>query len=142
MDQPCLEDQLCFKLYAVSRLITSKYRPVLESLDLTYPQYLVMLILWKERQISVKELGLRLYLDSGTLTPLLKRLEQKGRIRREKNTADERSLIIRPTAAGEQLRQEATRIPETLGHRLSLETIQQELLKTQLDQLLKRLTIS
>jgi len=77
MDQLCLENQVCFKLYAISRQVTSLYRPVLDQLDMTYPQYLVMLVLWKEKTITVKELGHRLYLDSGTLTPLLKRLEQK-----------------------------------------------------------------
>ena len=91
MDKLCLENQMCFKLYALSRQFTARYRPVLEKLDMTYPQYLVMLVLWKEKSITVKELGNRLYLDSGTLTPLLKRLEQKGLLSRQRDAADERN---------------------------------------------------
>ncbi len=78
MKSPKLENQLCFALYALSRQVISLYRPILEKMDLTYPQYLVMLLLWEQKQVSVKDLGARLWLDSGTLTPLLKRLEQKG----------------------------------------------------------------
>src|SRR6218665_1674608 len=105
MDNLCLENQLCFKLYAISRQVTNRYRPVLDALDITYPQYLVMLVLWEEKSITVKELGFRLYLDSGTLTPLLKRLEQKKFLSRQRDAADERSVIIALSAEGKKLQQ-------------------------------------
>ncbi len=85
-----LDNQLCFPLYALSRQITNIYRPMLEKLGLTYPQYLVMMVLWEEKTASVKSLGERLWLDSGTLTPLLKRMEASGLIRRERSSDDER----------------------------------------------------
>jgi len=139
MDKLCLEDQLCFKLYAISRQITGAYRPVLENLDITYPQYLVMLVLWKENEITVKELGKRLYLDSGTLTPLLKRLEQKKVISRQRDTADERSVIITLTLEGKNMQQKAKKIPETLGKCLSLNQQEYLQLKDQLNNLLTQL---
>lgn len=120
MDKHCPENQLCFKLYALSRQFTARYRPLLEKLDMTYPQYLVMLVLWKEKSITVKELGNRLYLDSGTLTPLLKRLEQKSLLTRQRDAADERSVIITVTAEGKEMQQKAKKIPETLGKCMSV----------------------
>src|SRR3954464_4658073 len=84
-----LDDQLCFALYATSRAITGLYRPVLQELGLTYPQYLVMLVLWEHQTVTVSELGVRLYLDSGTLTPLLKRLEKQGLVVRSRDSEDE-----------------------------------------------------
>lgn len=111
---------MCFKLYALSRQFTARYRPVLEKLDMTYPQYLVMLVLWKEKSITVKELGNRLYLDSGTLTPLLKRLEQKALLTRQRDAADERSVIISVTAEGKEMQQKAKKIPETVGKCMSV----------------------
>jgi len=120
MDKHCPENQLCFKLYALSRQFTARYRPLLEKLDMTYPQYLVMLVLWKEKSITVKELGNRLYLDSGTLTPLLKRLEQKSLLTRRRDATDERSVIISVTAKGKEMQQKAKKIPETLGKCMSV----------------------
>lgn len=106
-----LENQLCFPLYAASRLTTKLYAPYLEELGLTYPQYLVMLTLWEEDAQSVKAIGRRLYLESNTLTPLLKRLQQKGLIDRTRSTEDERTVIISLTAAGEDLRGRARKVP-------------------------------
>ena len=136
MDKLCLENQMCFKLYALSRQFTARYRPVLEKLDMTYPQYLVMLVLWKEKSITVKELGNRLYLDSGTLTPLLKRLEQKGLLSRQRDAADERSVIVSVSAAGKEMMQKAKKIPETLGKCMSIAETDLTKFHRQLDLLL------
>jgi DNA-binding MarR family transcriptional regulator len=137
MEKQCLENQVCFKLYALSRLLTNRYRPLLESLDMTYPQYLVMMVLWKENRITVKELGHRLYLDSGTLTPLLKRLEQKKLLIRQRDPEDERSVIISISKAGSTLQQTARKVPEFLGKCLSLKEKEYIQLKKQLDTLLQ-----
>lgn len=114
-----LENQICFPLYAFSRELTNLYRPFLEEMDLTYPQYLVMLILWAEKQQTVNQLGEKLYLDSGTLTPLLKRMELKGMLMRKRSQTDERMVIISLTDAGEKMKEKASCIPgklvETLG---------------------------
>ncbi len=106
-----LENQLCFPLYAASRLTTKIYAPYLEELGITYPQYLVMLTLWQHGHQHVKEIGERLYLESNTLTPLLKRLEQKKLIRRVRSKTDERSVMISLTRAGDALKDEAKEIP-------------------------------
>lgn len=106
-----LENQMCFPLYAASRQVIKLYRPYLEALDLTYTQYIAMMVLWEEGSISVKELGKRLYLDSGTLTPLLKSLESKGCLRRFRSSEDERVLIAEITEAGMELRERAVTIP-------------------------------
>ncbi|OWK33683.1 MarR family winged helix-turn-helix transcriptional regulator [Sphingomonas dokdonensis] len=114
-DDPLLLDrQICFPLYAASNLINRLYGPVLSPLGLTYPQYLVMLVLWEEQPQSVGALGARLYLDSGTLTPLLKRLETAGLVTRRRDPSDERRVLIRLTAEGMALRERAIRVPETL----------------------------
>src|SRR3981081_1876070 len=102
-----LEDQLCFALYAASRAVTGLYRPLLEELGLTYPQYLVMLVLWGRGSVPVKDLGATLQLDYGTLTPLLKRLETHGLLRRERRAEDERSGLITLTAQGAGLQERA-----------------------------------
>ncbi len=106
-----LENQLCFPLYAASREIIRLYRPHLEALDLTYTQYITMMVLWEEREISVKLLGQRLYLDSGTLTPLLKSLEAKGFVTRTRSEADERVVLVRLTDAGLALQEKALAVP-------------------------------
>ena len=95
-----IENQLCFPLYAASRSIIRRYKPFLDELDLTYTQYITMLVLWEHERLTVKELGAELYLDSGTLTPLLKKLEEKGLINRNRSTLDERNLIVTLTPAG------------------------------------------
>lgn len=110
-----LDDQLCFALYAASRAVTAAYAPLLAPLGLTYPQYLVMLVLWETDGVSVKQIGERLALDSGTLTPLLKRLESQGLLARTRSAEDERVVEIRLTADGKKLKQRAKTIPEKLG---------------------------
>jgi len=106
-----LDKQLCFPLYACSREIVKKYKPCLDRLGLTYTQYITMMVLWEKRQINVKELGECLFLDSGTLTPLLKKLESKGWVTRNRDKNDERVLIVSLTKKGEQLREQAVCIP-------------------------------
>ena len=108
-------NQLCFPLYAASREIVSRYKPVLDELGLTYTQYIVLLVLWEQGTVSVKELGHQLYLDSGTLTPVLKKLEQKGLLDRRRDTADERILNVTVTEAGLSLRERALSVPERLS---------------------------
>lgn len=109
-----LDDQLCFSLYAASRAVTGIYAPLLAPLGLTYPQYLVMLVLWEDDACSVKAIGDRLALDSGTLTPLLKRLEAQGLVARQRSTTDERIVEIHLTTEGKRLKQRARSIPEKL----------------------------
>jgi DNA-binding MarR family transcriptional regulator len=106
-----LDNQLCFALYSTSLAMTKLYKPLLDELGLTYPQYLVMLVLWEGDGLMVSELGERLYLDSGTLTPLLKRLETAGLIARIRDVQDERRVRISLTAAGRRLKTKASRIP-------------------------------
>ena len=119
-DALLLDQQLCFALYAASRAVTAAYRPLLEALDLTYPQYLTMLVLWEQDGLTVRELGRRLQLDSGTLTPLLKRLQQAGLVSRERRSSDEREVEIRLTPAGRELRASAESIPACLAARLCM----------------------
>ncbi len=106
-----LDNQLCFALYSTSQAMTQVYKPLLETLELTYPQYLVMLLLWEQDGPSVSALGERLYLDSGTLTPLLKRMEAKGVLSRQRASEDERRVEIFLTAQGRQLKARAAKIP-------------------------------
>lgn len=105
-----LEDQLCFSLYACSREVTKRYRPCLEELELTYTQYVAMLVIWMEGTVSVRDMGRRLYLDSGTLTPVLKNLEAKGLIHRRRSQLDERVLLVTATEAGLALKEKAAAI--------------------------------
>jgi DNA-binding MarR family transcriptional regulator len=106
-----LDNQLCFALYSTSLAMTKLYKPLLEELQLTYPQYLVMMVLWEQDGMSVSALGDRLYLDSGTLTPLLKRMEQAGLLSRQRSTADERRVEVFLSLKGRSLKVQATRIP-------------------------------
>lgn len=117
-----LDDQLCFALYAAQRAVTAAYRPLLDDLGLTYPQYLVLLVLWERGETSVKELAGALRLDYGTVSPLLKRLEGAGLVRRERATDDERSVLVACTGRGEQLKERAARIPGALLTATGLET--------------------
>ena len=116
-----LENQLCFPLYACSKEIVKKYKPFLNKIDLTYTQYIVMIILWEYGKMNVKDLGNKMYLDSGTLTPLLKKLEIKGYIKRNKSCEDERNLMIELTKKGESLKDEAIDIPNKIGGCLNLD---------------------
>jgi DNA-binding MarR family transcriptional regulator len=113
-----LDQQLCFALYAASRAMTRAYAPLLEPLGLTYPQYLVLLVLWEEDGVPVKHLADRLMLDSATLTPLLKRLEQHGLVARRRDEQDERVVRIRLTDAGRALRSKARRVPAAIACRV------------------------
>ena len=115
-----LENQLCFPLYACSKEIIKKYKPFLDKIDLTYTQYITMMVLWEEKEINVKNLGERLYLDSGTLTPLLKKLELKGYITRNRASNDERNLIITITKQGIDLEKKCKEIPTKISKCIDL----------------------
>ena len=116
-----LENQICFPLYACSKEIVKRYTPFLDEIDLTYTQYITMMVLWEHREMNVKELGRYLYLDSGTLTPVLKKLEQKGYITRKRDTRDERVLNVAVTEVGMQLREKAVEVPAKIGGCVSLD---------------------
>ncbi|WP_159798464.1 MarR family winged helix-turn-helix transcriptional regulator [Puerhibacterium puerhi] len=119
-DPLALERQVCFALSVAARSVVAVYRPVLEPLGLTHPQYLVMLALWQHAPLSLKELSRLLLLDPGTLSPLLKRLEAIGYIRRERDRTDERALAVTLTPDGQALRQQAERVPATIIDRLGM----------------------
>ena len=110
-----LGKQLCFPLYACSKEIIRKYKPYLDDIDLTYTQYITMMVLWEKNTVNVKTLGECLYLDSGTLTPVLKKLESKGYITRERSSEDERNLVVSITEEGMALREKALSIPDAMG---------------------------
>lgn len=110
-----LDRQLCFPLYAASREIVKKYKPYLDEIGLTYTQYIAMMVLWERKSVTVKALGDELYLDSGTLTPLLKKMEQNGLVSRQRSDTDERNLIITITDKGMELRETAAEIPVKIG---------------------------
>ena len=110
-----LENHLCFPLYACSRETIKNYKPFLDELDLTYTQYITMLVLWERKQATVKELGIALYLDSGTLTPLLKKLEDKGLVNRRRSSLDERNLLVSLTPAGAAMQEQAQHIPTEMA---------------------------
>ncbi|MFF3754872.1 MarR family winged helix-turn-helix transcriptional regulator [Streptomyces sp. NPDC002018] len=131
-----LDDQLCFALYAASRAVTNRYRPLLEQLGLTYPQYLVMLVLWGNGPVPVKDLGAALQLDYGTLTPLVKRLETAGLVRRERRPDDERTVHVSLTEQGDALRERARAVPNAIGDAMGLSPEEFDQAKT----LLRRLT--
>ena len=123
-----LKNQLCFPLYACARETVKKYKPYLERVGLTYTQYITMMVLWEQRTVTAKELGQRLYLDSGTLTPLLKRMESKGLLTRQRDPVDERSLRVTITEAGEALREQALEIPYEMSKLVCLTPEESELL--------------
>lgn len=116
-----LDNMLCFSIYASSREITKMYQPYLESLGVTYSQYLVLIVLWEQDERTVKELGEELFLDSGTLTPLLKRLENAGFVSRKRSTEDERKVFISLTEKGRELREKAASIPDCMAKDLNME---------------------
>lgn len=124
MNPLLLDQQICFPLYAASNLLNRRYGPVLRPLGLTYPQYLVLLVLWEQHPQSVGALGERLHLDSGTLTPLLKRMEAAGLVTRRRDPADERRVIIDLTAQGLALRERALHVPATIAGGRTPEDIQ------------------
>ena len=134
-----LDNQLCFALYSASNAIVRAYRPLLDKLDITYPQYLVLLVLWQQDEISLKQLGEQLFLDSGTLSPLLKRLESKGLIRRERNERDERLRVLKLTVEGNALKKLAADIPVQMRDQLRLSDTQLQLLKAHCELVQKQL---
>ena len=115
-----LSNQLCFPLYACSKEVVRKYKPFLDKIDLTYTQYITMMVMWEHKRISVKALGEYLYLDSGTLTPVLKTLEKKNYVKRTRSTIDERFLDVSVTPEGLELREKALEIPVKMGECMSL----------------------
>jgi MarR family transcriptional regulator, organic hydroperoxide resistance regulator len=116
-----LDDLLCFDLYAASRAVTARYRPLLEPLGLTYPQYLVMVVLWESGPVTMTELGTRLHLDSGTLSPLVRRLQDDGLVTKHRRVEDERSVEIALTPAGRGLKRRAAKVPEQIGRAMGLD---------------------
>ena len=114
-----LENQLCFPLYACAREVVKAYRPHLDVLGLTYTQYITMMVLWEEGKVSVRDLGRKLHLDSGTLTPLLKKLESKGYLKRERSTVDERVVIACITEEGRKLKRAAAKIPQAMANEVA-----------------------
>jgi DNA-binding MarR family transcriptional regulator len=137
-DPLLLKDQLCFSLYAASRSVTALYRPLLDELGLTYPQYLVMLVLWEHGTVPVKDVGAALQLDYGTLSPLLKRLEANGLVRRARRADDERSVAVALTEEGVALRDRALSVPPVIGTAMGLKAEEFDTLRD----LLARLTSS
>ncbi|MFC7817276.1 MULTISPECIES: MarR family winged helix-turn-helix transcriptional regulator [unclassified Streptomyces] len=130
-----LDQQICFSLNAASRAFNGVYRVVLKDLGLTYPQYLVMLVLWEHGELPVKKLGEHLRLDSGTLSPLLKRLEAAGLVRRERSARDERSVEVRLTGEGAALRERATEVPRRIATATGLDLAEVQDLRARLDRL-------
>lgn len=133
-----LANQFCFPIYALAKETVNIYRPLLEAIDLTYPQYLVMLVLWKENTQTVSQLGKKLSLDSGTLTPLLKRLEQKSLITRKRCSADERIVHITLTDEGSELREQAKCIPGKMMESINISPEELATLKSIICKLLNR----
>ena len=135
-----LSNQLCFPLYVCSKEIVKLYKPYLEELDLTYTQYITMMVMWEHKELRVKEVGEYLYLDSGTLTPLLKRLEEKGYITRRRSEKDERDLIVKLTKSGEKLKDPAADIPKKVGGCVGLDPQKAQSLYGLLYEILEKLT--
>ena len=121
-DALLLDNQLCFPLYACARELIKLYRPFLDELGLTYTQYITMMVLWEEQTVSSRELGKRLFLDSGTLTPVLKKLEANGYVNRSRDERDERNLIVTITESGKALKASAERIPEKMAACIPLDS--------------------
>lgn len=140
LDPLKLENQLCFPLYVASREVIRLYHPHLSALDLTYTQYIALMALWEAGSMSVKALGEKLYLDTGTLTPLLKSMEKKGLVTRRRSEADERSVTVALTEAGQALREQALAIPEKVGACLPLAAEDTAKLYSLLHQLMEKLS--
>ena len=142
-EQLKLDNQLCFPVYAVSRLITREYQPFLDRLGITYPQYLVLMILWEEDGVPVNDIAKKLILNTNTITPLLKRMEKDGIIRRKRSKEDERKVIVQLTAKGREMQEEASLIPEKLAGRLlqgELKTDDLIRLKEMLDSMIRSIS--
>lgn len=135
-----LRNQLCFPLYACSKEIVKAYKPYLDELDLTYTQYITMMVMWEHKELRVKDMGKCLFLDSSTLTPLLKRLEEKGYVTRHRSTEDERDLIVTITDSGETLKEKAINVPERIGACVALEPGKAQALYELLYEIIGKLT--
>ena len=135
-----LKNQICFPLYACSKEIVNAYKPYLDELDLTYTQYITMMVMWEHKELRVKEIGKCLFLDSSTLTPLLKRLEDKGYVTRRRSSRDERDLIVTLTDSGEALKERAVTVPERLSACVSLDPQKAQDLYALLYEVLGKLT--
>ena len=133
-----LENQLCFPLYVCSKEIVRRYKPYLDEMGLTYTQYITMMVMWEHRSLNVKHLGEYLYLDSGTLTPVLKTLEQKGFVKRERSSADERNLTVSITEEGEYLKDKAVTIPTKMCKCMELEPDEMQQLCSILQKMIKK----
>ena len=132
-----LENQLCFPLYAAAREVVKRYRPYLDELDITYMQYITMMVMWEQKEITVKALGEKLFLDSGTMTPVLKSLESKGYVTRKRSTTDERSVSVSLTDRGEALKEKAVDIPAKVAGCVGLEPAEAAVLYETLYKILK-----
>ncbi|MCJ2052199.1 MarR family winged helix-turn-helix transcriptional regulator [Methylobacterium sp. J-070] len=141
-DPLLLDNQLCYALYAAAHRMTKSYRPLLERLGLTYPQYLVLLVLWEQDGVTVSEIGRRLRLDSGTLTPVLKRLESAGFLLRTRRQSDEREVEIALTPAGAALRSEAVSVRESVMCQLELSEPEIRALRKDLSLVIERLSVN
>ena len=135
-----LKNQICFPLYACSKEVVKAYKPYLDELDLTYTQYITMMVLWEHKELRVKDVGKCLFLDSSTLTPLLKRLEEKGYVTRRRSTEDERDLIVTLTDSGEALKERAVTVPEQLSACVALDPQKAQALYALLYEVLGKLT--
>ena len=135
-----LKNQICFPLYACSKEIVKAYKPYLDELDLTYTQYITMMVMWEHRELRVKDIGAYLFLDSSTLTPLLKRLEEKGYVVRKRSAQDERDLIVTLTENGEALKERAVTVPERLSACVELDAQKAQTLYALLYEVLGKLT--
>lgn len=133
-----LSNQRCFPIYLLSKEIVNMYRPILEEFDLTYPQYLVLMVLWEKQPQSVSQLGDELHLDSGTLTPLLKRLEQKEIIKRQRAVSDERIVEISLTEKGMELREKAEVIPQRITEKINITQEEAETLRKIINKIIKK----
>ena len=135
-----LKNQICFPLYACSKEIVKAYKPYLDELDLTYTQYIAMMVMWEHKELRVKEIGQYLFLDSSTLTPLLKRLEEKGYVTRRRSAEDERDLIVTITESGETLKEKAVTVPIQLGSCIDLDPKKAQILYELLYEVIGKLT--
>ncbi|MCQ2413078.1 MAG: MarR family transcriptional regulator [Sphaerochaetaceae bacterium] len=136
-----LDNQICFPLYACAKEVVRQYKPYLDELDLTYTQYIALMVLWEKGSVNVKELGERLYLDSGTLTPLLKNLEKKGYVTRSRSKEDERVLVVQLTQKGMDLREKAVEIPMKVGSCMAVSPEDAKTLYTLLHKILANVSV-
>lgn len=141
-DPLLLDNQLCYALYAAAHRMTKSYRPMLERMGLTYPQYLVLLVLWENDGVTVSEIGRRLRLDSGTLTPVLKRLESSGLLRRSRRQSDEREVEISLTEAGRALRAEAVAVRQSVMCQLNMSEPEIQAMRADLNALIENLSMN